>query len=103
MTISLATAPVPRLNLLDGTVAIATDPQMPFILYKGHNPNTWFYAPRWGRLAKNPEGEPAFMVTKKVRNNLDGSKTTLGGILSFMVELVVELPSEGQREQWTNL
>lgn len=102
-TINLAAAPVPNFNLVDGTVAIATDPQMPFVLFKGHNPNTWFYAPRWGRIAKNPEGEPAFMVTKKVRNNLDGSKTTLGGILSFMVELVVELPSEGQRQQWTNL
>lgn len=102
-TIDLAAAPVPNFNLVDGTVAIATDPQMPFVLFKGHNPNTWFYAPRWGRLAKNPDGEPAFMVTKKVRNNPDGSKTTLGGILSFMVELVVELPSEGQRQQWANL
>lgn len=101
--IDLAAAPVPNFNLVDGTVAIATDPQMPFVLFKGHNPNTWFYAPRWGRLAKNPDGEPAFMVTKKVRNNPDGSKTTLGGILSFMVELVVELPSQAQRQQWTNL
>ncbi|KAF4409014.1 MULTISPECIES: C1 family peptidase [Streptomyces] len=101
--IDLGAAAVPNFNLVDGTVAIATDPQMPFVLFKGHNPNTWFYAPRWGRLAKNPDGEPAFMVTKKVRNNPDGSKTTLGGILSFMVELVVELPSEGQRQQWANL
>ncbi|MEO3851592.1 C1 family peptidase [Streptomyces sp. B8F3] len=102
-TIDLTAAPPPNFNLVDGTVAIATDPQMPFVLFKGHNPNTWFYAPRWGRIAKNPNGEPAFLVTKKVRNNPDGSKTTLGGILSFMVELVVELPGEGQRQQWTNL
>ncbi|MQY10899.1 hypothetical protein SRB5_10120 [Streptomyces sp. RB5] len=102
-TIDLTAAPPPNFNLVDGTVAIATDPQMPFVLFKGQNPNTWFYAPRWGRIAKNPEGEPAFLVTKKVRNNPDGSKTTLGGILSFMIELVVELPGEGQRQQWTNL
>ncbi|MFD8008701.1 C1 family peptidase [Streptomyces sp. NPDC058955] len=101
--LDLGAAAVPSFNLVDGTVAIATDPQMPFVLFKGHNPNTWFYAPRWGRIAKNPDGEPAFMVTKKVRNNPDGSKTTLGGILSFMVELVVELPGEGTRQQWTNL
>src|SRR5262249_23055566 len=31
MTINLAEAPVPNFNLVDGTVAIATDPQMPFV------------------------------------------------------------------------
>ncbi len=102
-TLDLSAAQMPNFNLVDGTVAIATDPQMPFVLFKGYSPDTWFYAPRWGRIAKNPDGEPAFMVSKKVRNNPDGSKTTLGGILSFMVELVVELPSEAQRQQWTNL
>lgn len=101
--LDLAAAALPNFNLVDGTVSIATDPQMPFVLFKGYNPDTWFYAPRWGRIAKNPNGEPAFLITKKVRNNPDGSKTTVGGILSFMVELVVELPSEGQREQWTKL
>ena len=101
--IDLTATPMPNFNLVDGTVAIATDPQMPFILFKGYNADTWFYAPRWGRIARNPEGEPAFMVTKKVRNNVDGTRTTVGGILSFMVELVVELPGEGQRQQWTNL
>lgn len=101
--LDLTAASLPNFNLVDGTVAIATDPQMPFILFKGYNPDTWFYAPRWGRIAKNPNGEPAFTITKKVRNNPDGSKTTLGGVLSFMVELVVELPSDEQRKQWTKL
>ena len=82
------------LMLLRMSRAQATDPQMPFILFKGYNPDTWFYAPRWGRIAKNTNGEPAFTITKKVRNNPDGSKTAVGGVLSFMVELVVELPSD---------
>src|SRR5262249_40763644 len=93
----------PNFNLVDGTVAIATDPQMPFILFKGYNPDTWFYAPRWARIAKNPAGEPAFLVTKKVRNNPDGSQTTVGGVLSFMIELVTELPSDNERKSWENL
>ena len=101
--LDLTTASLPNFNLVDGTVAIATDPQMPFVLFKGYNPDTWFYAPRWGRIAKNPAGEPAFTLTKKVRNNPDGSKTTVGGVLSFMVELVVELPSDDQRGTWTKL
>jgi hypothetical protein len=101
--IDLAATNVAGFNLVDGTVAIATSPQMPFILYKGYNPDTWFYAPRWGRMGKNPDGEPAFRVTKKVRNNPDGSQTTVGGILSFLVELVVELPTGDQLDEWTNL
>lgn len=98
-----AAAPAAGFNLVDGTVAIATDPTMPFVLFKGSNPDTWFYAPRWGRIAQGPTGEPAFLVSKKVHNNPDGSKTTVGGILSFMVELVVDLPSDANRQQWTNL
>jgi hypothetical protein len=98
-----AAAPAAGFNLVDGTVSLATDPSMPFVLFKGANPDTWFYAPRWGRIAKGPTGEPAFLVSKKVRNNPDGSKTTLGGILSFMVELVVELPGDSDRQQWTTL
>ncbi|MGX1757210.1 C1 family peptidase [Streptomyces lydicus] len=101
--LDLSAADMPAFNLVDGTVTFVTDSDMPFVLYKGYNPNTWFYAPRWGRIAKNPNGEPAFMVTKKVRNNPDGSKTTLGGILSFMVELVVELPGDAEQQKWTNL
>jgi hypothetical protein len=101
--LDLTAAALPNFNLVDGTVAIATDPQMPFVLFKGYNPDTWFYAPRWGRIAKNPNGEPAFTITKKVRNNPDGSKTTLGGVLSFMVELVTELPDERQRQVWDRL
>ncbi|SDS83659.1 Papain family cysteine protease [Friedmanniella luteola] len=99
----LTAAPLPSFNLVDGTVAIATDPQMPFILFKGYNPDTWFYAPRWGRIARGPDGAPAFLVTKKVRNNPDGSKTTVGGVLSFMVELVVELPGPENLQKWTDL
>lgn len=90
-------------NLADGTVPLVTGPDEPFVLIKGHNPGTWFFAPRWGRLAKRPDGKPAFLITKKVRNNPDGSQTTLGGILSFMVELVVELPDTSAPERWTNL
>ncbi|TKV80112.1 hypothetical protein FDV58_17845 [Bradyrhizobium elkanii] len=101
--LDLTAASLPNFNLVDGTVAIATDRQMPFVLFKGYNPDTWFYAPRWGRIAKGPDGEPAFTITKKVRNNPDGSKTTVGGVLSFMVELVVELPSDDQRQKWTSL
>jgi hypothetical protein len=101
--LDLAAAPATNFNLVDGTVSLATDAQMPFVLYKGTNRDTWFYAPRWGRIARNPDGEPAFLVTKKVRNNPDGSKTTVGGILSFMVELVVELPTDAERERWTQL
>jgi hypothetical protein len=101
--LDLTAADLPNFNLVDGTVAIATDPQMPFVLFKGYNTDTWFYAPRWGRIAKNPNGEPAFTITKKVRNNPDGSKTTVGGVLSFMVELVTELPNDQQRQIWDQL
>ncbi len=98
----LASEP-PVFNLVDGTVAIATDPSMPFVLFKGYNQDTWFYAPRWGRLAKNAVGRPAFTVSERVKKNLDGSVTTLGGVLSFMVELVVELPDATVTDAWTRL
>ena len=101
--LDLRAASLPNFNLVDGTVAIATDDQMPFVLFKGYNPDTWFYAPRWGRITKNPDGEPAFTITKKVRNNPDGSKTTVGGVLSFMVELVTELPDDQTRQSWDRL
>ncbi len=102
--LDLTAVSLPNFNLVDGTVAIATDPQMPFVLFKGYNPDTWFYAPRWARIALNPvTGEPAFMVTKKVRNNPDGTQTTVGGVLSFMIDLVVELPSQEEQKKWTNL
>jgi hypothetical protein len=61
-----AAAPSP-FNVVDGTVAIATDPTMPFVVFKGNNRDTWFYAPRWGRISRNPDGASAFLVTKKVR------------------------------------
>lgn len=99
----LTATPLPNFNLVDGTVAVVNDSQMPFVLFKGYNADTWFYAPRWGRIVKRPGEEPAFMVTKKVRNNPDGSKTTIGGILSFMVELAVELPGQDTLQTWTNL
>lgn len=54
-------------------------------------------------MSKNPDGKPVFTITKKVRNNPDGSKTTVGGVLSFLVELVVELPGDDQRQKWTKL
>ncbi|MEX5301234.1 hypothetical protein [Kocuria sabuli] len=101
--LQLASADLPNFNLVDGTVAVATDPDSAFILFKGNNRDTWFYAPRWGRIAKNKEQDPEFLVTKKVRNNPDGSKTTIGGVLSFMVELVVELPDDAERERWAEL
>src|SRR5215469_1457095 len=102
--LDLTQASLPNFNMVDGTVAVVTDAQMPFVLYKGYNPNTWFFAPRWGRIAKNPGGEPAFTITKKVRNNPDGSKTTLGGVLSFSIELVTDLSNvAGQAQNWTNL
>jgi hypothetical protein len=94
-------APATGFNLVDGTVAMVTDPASPFVLFKGSNPDTWFFAPRWGRLAQGPDGEPAFMVSKKVHNNPDGSKTTIGGILSFMVELVTEPPDASDQQSWT--
>jgi len=101
--LDLSVASLPNFNLVDGTVAIATDPTMPFILFKGYNPDTWFYAPRWARIAKNSAGEPAFLVSKKVRNNPDGSQTTVGGVLSFMIELVTELPGDDERKKWDSL
>jgi C1A family cysteine protease len=101
--IDLTAGDLPNFNLVDGTVRVATDPAWPFILLKGYNRDTFFYAPRWGRIAKNPDtNEPAFIITKKVRNNPDGSKTTIGGVLSFMVELVTELPDDPTRQKWSD-
>ncbi|WP_329345562.1 C1 family peptidase [Streptomyces microflavus] len=102
-TVDLTAADEQNFNLVDGTVSMAVGADMPFVLFKGYNADTWFYAPRWGRIAKNAKGEPAFTVTVRRRRNPDGSYNVLGGILSFMIELVVELPGESQRKQWTEL
>ncbi|WP_052385515.1 C1 family peptidase [Streptomyces sp. NRRL F-2890] len=102
-TVDLTKASGQNFNLVDGTVSMAVGADMPFVLFKGYNPDTWFYAPRWGRIAKNAKGEPDFTVTVRRRRNPDGTYDTLGGILSFMIELVVELPGESQRKQWTEL
>jgi len=100
--IDLTAVDLPNFNLVDGTVRVATDTDWPFVLLKGYDRDRFFYAPRWGRLSKRPNGEPAFTITKKVRNNPDGSKTTLGGILSFLVEIVTELPDQQMQKEWAD-
>jgi hypothetical protein len=101
--LDLTAAGVPNFNLVDGTTALVTEKSSPFILFKGYNPGTWFFAPRWGRLATNSAGRPAFTVSKKVHNKPDGSKETIGGVLSFMLELVYELPSLDEQRRWREL
>ncbi|MBR1033885.1 hypothetical protein [Bradyrhizobium liaoningense] len=101
--IDLFDTPIPQFNLVDGTVAIVTSERQPFVLLKGYDQDKWFFAPRWGRLATNPNGRPAFTITKKVRNNPDGSRTTLGGQISLMVDLVVQLPNDDTRQEWAAL
>lgn len=102
-SIDLFAAETPQFNLVDGTVAVVTSEKQPFILMKGYDPDKWFFAPRWGKLAVNTSGRPAFTVTKKVKNNPDGSRTTVGGQLSLMVELAVQIPNESSKQEWTSL
>lgn len=87
-------------NLVDGTVAAAVDPNSPWVLFKGSGRDTWFYAPRWGRLGRRPDGSPAFSLTAKVQNNADGSRTWMGGTLGFIFELAQELPSSEEITEW---
>lgn len=87
-------------NVVDGTVAAAVDPNSPWILFKGRSTDTWFYAPRWGRLKLRPDGSPAFTLTAKVKNNPDGSRDWVGGTLAFLFELAQELPSAQEIREW---
>ena len=90
-------------NLVDGTVAFATAPNMPYVLFKSTAPDTWLYAPRFGRLANRGDGTPDFSIVRKVHNNPDGSKTTTGGVLSFLFELVMDLPDAATLSNWHDL
>lgn len=98
--INLLTASGIDFNVVDGTVAAAVDPNSPWILFKGRSTDTWFYAPRWGRLKARPDGSPAFSLTAKVKNNPDGSRDWIGGTLAFLFELAQELPNQQEIAAW---
>jgi hypothetical protein len=89
-------------NIVDGTVAAAVNENSPWVLYKGHSQDTWFYAPRWGRLGQRPDGTPNLTLTYKVKNNPDGSRTPAGGTMAFLFELAQELPTDDEIEEWND-
>lgn len=85
-------------NLVDG--GTANLPNSPFVLFKGHSPDVWFYAPNQGALAKRPDGSPALSLVAKVRNNPDGSRTWVGGTLAFLIKVADELPPPNVVASW---
>ncbi|MCW2901991.1 MAG: hypothetical protein JWO67_4256 [Streptosporangiaceae bacterium] len=102
--LDLTTAAQSDFNLVDkaggGVVSSDTTPWV--VLYKGTASNTYYFANRWARMAQNlATHEPVFSLTKKVHNNPDGSQTTIGGILSFMIDLAPNFPTPAQAQDWT--
>lgn len=102
-------APMMDLSQASGIVFNVVDggheglPSLPWQLFKGHSPDVWFFAPSQGRLALRPDGTPALMLTAKVRNNPDGSRTWVGGTLSFLIQVAQELPSAEVVASWHDL
>jgi len=88
-----------RFTAVDGTVAAATAEESPWVLFKGSDPDVWYYAPRWGRLASRA-GRPALSLTAKVKNNPDGTRTWQGGQLAFLFEVAHELPPAEETAEW---
>src|SRR5262249_48700978 len=87
-------------NLVDSSVAPAIEPSSPWVLFKGYGNDTWFFAPRWGRLAKRPDGTPNFTLTVKRQTLQTGEQKYIGGTLAFFFELAQELPSTQQINEW---
>mgnify|MGYP001224356816 FL=1 len=87
-------------NLVDSSVAPAIEEGSPWILYKGLGSDKWFFAPRWGRLAKRPDGSPNFTLSVKRQTLPSGEQKYVGGTLSFFFELAQELPSSQELDEW---
>jgi hypothetical protein len=87
-------------NLVDGGVHPPPIPNSPYVLFKGHDNDTWFFAPNIGQLARRADGEPDLTLVAKVKNNADGSRTWVGGTLSFLIKVAQDLPSTDVISTW---
>ena len=88
-------------NVVDG--GYEAPPSIPWKLFRGHATDVWFFAPSLGKLATRPDGSPALTLTAKVRNNPDGSRTWVGGTLSFLIQVTQEIPSTDVIKGWHDL
>lgn len=97
----LANASGVDFNVVDG--GYEAPPSIPWKLFRGHGTDVWFFAPSLGKLATRPDGSPALALTAKVRNNADGSRTWVGGTLSFLIQVTQEIPSTDVIKGWQDL
>lgn len=88
-------------NVVDG--GYEAPPSTPWKLFRGNATDVWFFAPSLGKLATRPDGSPAMTLTAKVRNNPDGSRTWVGGTLSFLIQVTQEIPSQDVMQGWHDL
>lgn len=88
-------------NVADGSIAILPLERSPIALIKGSQPNTWFYAPKALRIARDDRDKPIFCVTRNREHLPDGGGfKTLGGVFAAQLELGVPVPSQAEQAAW---
>lgn len=93
---------MPDFNVADGSVATTPTDNSPLTLIKGYQPQTWFYAPRAARIARDRTERPLFIVARNRMHEPGGQGLkTLGGIFAAQLELTVPIPTQETQKQWS--
>ncbi len=92
---------MPEFNVADGSVATVLKEGSPLALIKGYQPNTWLYAPRAARIARDGSNRPLLSVIRNQKRKPNGSFETLGGTFAAQLELAVPIPTLQEQKEWT--
>jgi hypothetical protein len=89
-------------NLADGSVAVVVKDGSPVTLIKGYQPNTWFYAPRAPRIARDARERPIFTIVRSRRRLAGGQGLeTVGGTFAAQLDLTVPVLTDQERKDLT--
>lgn len=92
---------MPEFNVADGSVATVLKEGSPLAIIKGYQPNTWLYAPRAARIARDGSNRPLVSVIRNQKRKPNGSFETLGGTFAAQLELAVPIPTLQEQKEWT--
>lgn len=89
-------------NLADGSVAVVVKDGSPVTLIKGYQPNTWFYAPRAPRIARDARERPIFTIVRSRRRLAGGQGLeTVGGTFAAQLDLTIPVFTDQELQELT--
>jgi hypothetical protein len=89
-------------NFADGSVAVVVKDGSPVTLIKGYQDNTWFYAPRAARIARDGRDRPIFTIVRSRRRLPSGQGlVTAGGTFAAQLDLTIPILTEQDKKELT--